>query len=204
VNDSLSIVVPVRNAERELPNQLARLLEVAADLTGRFEIVVVDDASTDQTVDVIRGLVSQYPQIYLVRHREPRGTEAALRTGLQWARGETVLVQESAAWLSPADVKRLWSMRNEQQVVMARGGAGRGVFDEQFRERLSACGQQLRQRSEHDDAAGRIHMIRRDTARELLADHDTSPVRADPPHPPRAQRPAGSFVRHLKQLALGD
>lgn len=203
MNDSLSIIVPVRNAERELPNQLARLLEVAADLTGWFEIVVVDDASTDQTVDVIRGLVSQYPQIRLIRHREPRGTEAAVRTGLQWAQGQTVFVQESAAWLSPADIKRLWTLRNEKQVVMARGGARRGVFDERLRERLSACGQQLKERTQQD-AAGGIHMIRRNAARELLADHDTGPMRTDSPHPPRAQRPAVSFVRHLKQLALGE
>ena len=204
MKDSLSIIVPVRNAERELPNQLARLLEVAADLTGWLEIVVVDDASTDQTVDVIRGLVSQYPQIRLIRHREPRGTEAAVRTGLQWAQGQTVFVQESASWLSPADIKRLWSLRNEEQVVMAREGARRGVFDERLRQRLSAWGQQRKERSQQDNAAGGIHMIRRDAVRELLADHDTGPLRTDPPHPPRIQRPAVSFVRHLKQLALGE
>ena len=49
---SLSVVVPVHNAERNLTQRIGRLLEVLPDLVAKFEVLIVDDGSADQTMEV--------------------------------------------------------------------------------------------------------------------------------------------------------
>jgi glycosyltransferase involved in cell wall biosynthesis len=213
VNDSLSIVVPVRNAEATLAGQIARLLDVLPDLTGRFEIVLVDDASTDHTVELARELATRYPQLRLVRHRDQLGLEAAVRTGLQWATGRTVFVQEDPATLSMADLRRLWGLRDNEEVVMARAEGRPNAFDQRLLDRLARWGRALQREAAR---ARGIHMIRRDAALELLADDAPEIEPAITPHAPDQQaradqshaalhpRRAATFLRHLKTLALGE
>jgi hypothetical protein len=92
VNDFCSIIVPVHNAEATLSKHIAHLVEVLPDLAARFEIVVVDDGSTDHTVEIARDLACTYPQLRLIRHPDHRGQTAALKTGSQWAQGRTIVL----------------------------------------------------------------------------------------------------------------
>src|SRR5436190_1039147 len=106
VNDSLSIIIPVRDAEATLAEQVHHLLDLLPDLTSSFEIVVVDDGSTDHTPELARDLARQYPQLRLIRHQEMRGRAVAVKTGLASAQGQTVLVKEDFATVSPTDLRR--------------------------------------------------------------------------------------------------
>lgn len=115
MNDSLSLVVPVRDAEGTLVGQIHHLLELLPDLTSRFEILVVDDGSSDHTVDLARDLAREYPQVKLLRHAVPLGTAAALRTALKAAGGETIVVLEEAGPVRAADLRQLWSLRVDAQ-----------------------------------------------------------------------------------------
>ena len=217
MNDSLSIVLPVCNAEATLPGQVARLLDVLPDLSPRLEIVLVDDASDDQTVDVARELAAEFPQLRLIRHRDRRGLPAAVRTGLQWARGRTVFVQEDPGALSTCQLRRLWSLRNDEQLVIARTLASPRALDEQLLERLAHWGRGLAQRVPAVLGDGGIHMMRREAALQLLADgsddengQGVTPVktpthaRADAPHATARPRRDATFLRHLRNLAMGE
>jgi glycosyltransferase involved in cell wall biosynthesis len=166
VTDSLSIIVPVRDAEATLSEQVHHLLDVLPDLTNQFEVMVVDDGSTDHTPEVARELARQYPQLSLIRHAEPRGRDAAIKTGLALARGQTLLVQEDGASLSPTELRRLWSLRHDRGLVIARTQRQPGVFDPDLLERLSTWGQALRNLARRTTPGG-IQMIRRDGAASL-------------------------------------
>ena len=166
MNDSLSIIVPVRNAEAALNRQVHRLLELLPELTHEFEIIVVDDDSTDHTADVARELAREYPQVRVIGHSGARGRDAAIKTGLFGARGQTVLVQEDVADISPTDLRRLWSLRHVEQLAMARTQRRPGVFDAALLERLSTWGQALRNLARRASPGG-IQMIRRDGAQSL-------------------------------------
>jgi len=166
VDDSLSIIVPVRNAERALSDQVQHLLEVLPDLTSRFEIVIVDDGSRDHTLEIARELARQYPQLKLCSHAEPRGHAAAVTTGLAQAQGQTVFVQEDDAALSPTDLRRLWSLRSDRDCVVARTQRQPGVFHPELLERLSTWGQALKNLARRTSPGG-IQMIRRDAAQSL-------------------------------------
>lgn len=89
---SLSVIVPVRNAEETLAAAVQSLLETLPDLTQRFEILIVDDASTDHTADVADELRRTYPQVRVVRHGWQWGMPAAVLTGRKHCRHDVVLV----------------------------------------------------------------------------------------------------------------
>jgi glycosyltransferase involved in cell wall biosynthesis len=166
LNDSLSIIVPVRDVEATLAEQMQHLLDMLPDLTSRFEIVVVDDGSADHTVDVARDLACKYPQLRLVIQPNRRGYDQAVRMGLAFAKGQTILVQEDAMALSPTDLRRLWSLRHDRGVVMARAQQQPGILDPALLERLSTWGQSLRNFARRTHTSG-IQMIRRDAAQSL-------------------------------------
>jgi glycosyltransferase involved in cell wall biosynthesis len=216
LNDSLSIIVPVRNAEATLARHIGRLLDLLPDLTPRFEIVLVDDASADHTVELARDLAREYPQVRLICHGQMKGKEAAIKTGLQWAQGETVFVQEDPLAPSHTDLRRLWSLRRDPDVVMARAARQPGVIQPELLERLTTWGQTLRQQS-GSAAASSIQMIRRDAVHGLAdtpisasapAAMPNGPIhaRADAPHAdqPAVPRFAATFLKHLRDLALGE
>ncbi len=67
---------------------------MAADVSERFEVLIIDDASSDATSEVAHDLCRNYPQIRLLRHKKPMGEDAAVRSISAQIRGEVVCVRE--------------------------------------------------------------------------------------------------------------
>jgi glycosyltransferase involved in cell wall biosynthesis len=120
LNPSLSVVLPVHNAEPSLEHHVEELLEIVAELTTRVEVVIVDDASTDQTADVASELQRRYPQVKCVPHACRQGWLVAFRTGIRHSQGSVVLVHDVADPLSGAALQQLWALRDEESLVLAR------------------------------------------------------------------------------------
>jgi glycosyltransferase involved in cell wall biosynthesis len=99
----ISVVIPVYN-ERATIEQLVHAVR-AADV-GELEIIVVDDASTDGTVDVLKEQVSAHAdKIIYQPHNQGKG--AALRAGFAAATGDIILVQDADLEYNPADYPTL-------------------------------------------------------------------------------------------------
>src|ERR1039457_5019147 len=81
-NESVSIVLPALNEAKNLEGTIASALAAVSKLVSEFEVLVVDDGSTDATAEVCRRLPFANPSIRLCRHEQQRGYGAALRTGL--------------------------------------------------------------------------------------------------------------------------
>ena len=97
----VSILIPVFNEVQTVEEILRRVS--AADSCGlQKEIILVDDASTDGTSDVLRKM-PQGEGIRIVAHPQNRGKGAALRTALEHATGEIVLIQDADLEYDPAD-----------------------------------------------------------------------------------------------------
>ena len=102
----LSVVVPCFNEERSLATIVERVL--AADRCGlALEIVIVDDGSSDRSVEVMKSLAAKHPEIVPLEHGINRGKGAGLRTGFKRATGDIVLVQDADLEYDPADYPRL-------------------------------------------------------------------------------------------------
>jgi glycosyltransferase involved in cell wall biosynthesis len=94
VKHSLSVLFPVKDVQATLIESVHEILDVVADTGSPFEIVIVDDGSTDATSEVAHELAKNYPQIRLVRHAKSQGREAAIHTGLRRSHGDMVVVHE--------------------------------------------------------------------------------------------------------------
>jgi glycosyltransferase involved in cell wall biosynthesis len=82
----VSVVMPVRNGEEHIEDQLAAL--AAQTYTGRWELVVVDNGSTDATVEIVERWRSRFPSLRTVDASERRGVNHARNCGAAEARGE--------------------------------------------------------------------------------------------------------------------
>jgi dolichol-phosphate mannosyltransferase len=87
----LSVVIPAYNEEDVLPFLVDRLRPVLTSLGAPYEIIVVDDGSTDGTPVVLAGLLRDWPQMRVVRFRRNFGHEAALTAGLLRTTGQYVI-----------------------------------------------------------------------------------------------------------------
>lgn len=100
---SLSVLLPVKNAQATLNTAVHQILDEMTDSGDRFEILIIDDGSTDATSEVAHDLTCHYPQIRLLRHGISRGREAAIRTGLERSRGEVIMLRDDPTGFSIID-----------------------------------------------------------------------------------------------------
>ena len=101
-----SLVIVTRNSEATLDPLLARLARTLAK-SDRAEVIVVDDASTDGTVECVRRHEGHLPRLSVVRHEHARGVGDAVRTGVGQARGAYVFVGEAGSDLPVGMLKEL-------------------------------------------------------------------------------------------------
>ncbi len=94
----VSVVVPVYNEAAVLPSTLPRILALAKSL-GSCEVLVIDDGSSDSTLEIAGKLLEGYPRAELLWHPSNRGKGAAVKSGVSRARGRYVVFVD--ADLSP-------------------------------------------------------------------------------------------------------
>jgi glycosyltransferase involved in cell wall biosynthesis len=91
---TLSVVIPAFNEETGIANIVERVLAVQGELSkvgvDKLELLVVDDGSADQTVQITQNLASHDHVIRLICHKQNRGYGAALKTGFSQANGELI------------------------------------------------------------------------------------------------------------------
>lgn len=112
MEQSISVVLPVHNAEGTLARSVADVLEVLPDLTNRFEVLIVDDGSTDLTAESADELARRFPQLKVVRHATQQGIPAVVKTGLKQAHGDLVVVQDPSNPLRRRDLLQIQSFRS--------------------------------------------------------------------------------------------
>lgn len=103
----LSIVVPAYNEEHRLPPTLAKLDAFLKTQPLRYEIVVVDDGSRDNTVGVVALAMATIPNLRLVRQTPNRGKGAAVRRGMLEARGQIRVMCDADGSMPPEELPKL-------------------------------------------------------------------------------------------------
>ena len=105
----LSVVIPVKNEAKNI-TPLVGEIRAALDGLCTYEIVYVDDGSTDATATEIRHLMVETPQLRLLRHAQSCGQSAAIRSGVRAARGAWIATLDGDGQNDPADIPELWDL----------------------------------------------------------------------------------------------
>jgi dolichol-phosphate hexosyltransferase len=100
----LSILMPVYNERERVQRAVAEVLD--AELPDEFELIIVDDGSTDGTLEILRN-GDWGPKVRLFEHASNQGKGAAIRTGLQQAQGEFSAIFDADLEYDPADLALL-------------------------------------------------------------------------------------------------
>jgi glycosyltransferase involved in cell wall biosynthesis len=103
----VSILVPAKDEAENLPLFMEQAQAAFASSPQRYEVVVVDDGSVDETWAVLQRLTSQYPFLKPVRHGVRRGIADALRTGYLHSRGSVLVFYPADLQYKPEDIPRL-------------------------------------------------------------------------------------------------
>ncbi|MBK7209748.1 MAG: glycosyltransferase family 2 protein [Xanthomonadales bacterium] len=108
----LSVVVPVFN---ERGNVVPLINEISSALRGRidFEIVYVDDHSTDDTLAVLGAAKAANPELRVLHHVSQSGQSTAIRNGIKAARGSWIATLDGDGQNDPADIPKLLAMRDQ-------------------------------------------------------------------------------------------
>jgi dolichol-phosphate mannosyltransferase len=109
----LSVVVPVYGCEGCLTALHERLTRTMAQVTGRYELVFVDDRSVDHGWTVLQRLAREDPRVRAFRLSRNFGEAAAVTAGLAQARGAWAVVMDCDLQEAPEDIPRLWAAAGE-------------------------------------------------------------------------------------------
>lgn len=111
----ISVVVPVKNEEENIAPLVE---EICTALAGReFEIIYVDDGSTDRTWPVLQELMASVPQLRVVRHRASCGQSTAVLSGVRAAQAPLIVTLDGDGQNDPADIPRLLAVWQRESGV---------------------------------------------------------------------------------------
>ncbi len=109
----LSIVIPVYNEEESVVALCQTLDAALKPLSQHYEVLLVDDGSTDQTPVLLRELVQTYSYLRVIRFRRNFGQTAAMSAGFHHAQGEVVITLDADLQNDPADIPLLLAKMDE-------------------------------------------------------------------------------------------
>lgn len=161
-----SVVVPMHN---ESGNAASLVGEIAAALEGRaYEMIMVDDASTDDTRAVLAALKAEFPALRVLSHRKNAGQSRAIRSGMRAARGRIVGTLDGDGQNDPADLPDLYRALTRADaperlaMVMGRRASRKDTAWKRFGSRFANSIRKRMLRDDCDDSGCGIKVIKRD------------------------------------------
>jgi glycosyltransferase involved in cell wall biosynthesis len=114
---TLSIIIPLYNEEENVPLLYEKLKEFLESLKKEYEILFVDDGSTDRTLLILEGIQSKDNRVVVLSLRRNFGQTAAFAAGFDFARGDIVVTMDGDLQNDPADISKLLELIKDHDLV---------------------------------------------------------------------------------------
>ena len=118
---ALSIVVPVYNEEESLEELLASIERAVAGFPGGYEVVFVDDGSTDGSLERLKKLSRIHPHLRVFSFRRNLGKSRALLCGFQMASGQYILTMDADLQDDPGNLARMYDQLRAEHADIVSG-----------------------------------------------------------------------------------
>ncbi|SDR64039.1 dolichol-phosphate mannosyltransferase [Rhizobiales bacterium GAS113] len=115
----LSLVVPIYNEEESIPILLEALLAVLDNIGRRFEVIAVNDGSSDGSTTQLKKAAADRPEIKVIEFRQNAGQTAALMAGIDHASGDVIVTIDADLQNDPEDIPRLLEKLDEGYDVVS-------------------------------------------------------------------------------------
>lgn len=115
----LSVVIPVFNEAESLLYVITEVIGVVDKLCRPWEIIVVDDGSSDRSADILRELNAEDPRVKAMGFRSNFGQTAAMSAGIAHARGEVIVTMDSDGQNDPAEIPRMLDVLDDGNDLVA-------------------------------------------------------------------------------------
>jgi len=116
---NLSVVVPVYNEEENVPFLCKAIHEAISPLDRTYEVLLVDDGSSDNTWQLLAEHIDRYPNFRAVRLRRNFGQTAAMSAGFHQSRGEIIVTMDADLQNDPADIPKLLELADKGTDVVS-------------------------------------------------------------------------------------
>ncbi|MFX0022569.1 MAG: glycosyltransferase family 2 protein [Candidatus Hermodarchaeota archaeon] len=108
----ITVIMPVFNEEENISQSLSSLIRVVRqDLYKKnrwpTEVLIIDDGSTDQSINIIKNIIKDQQITRLIRHDKNKGKGSAISTALSYARGDICIIQDADLEYNPSDLSKL-------------------------------------------------------------------------------------------------
>jgi dolichol-phosphate mannosyltransferase len=168
MQESLSIIVPVRDRQSSVQARAESLLELVSELCRNIQLILVDDCSSDATPEVLDDLRRKYPQIEVMRNRQILGASQAAEQALHRAKGDFIFLHPSYEPVDFDELVQLWRLRRDEQLVVARASTQVRRVDTGFVNRLRDwSGRLLKQSTSPPSTWNGLHMLKRSGIQQL-------------------------------------
>ncbi len=114
---TLSIVVPLYNEEENIPTLYEKLKDNLDPLEKEYEILFVDDGSTDRTLSILEEIQSKDKRVIILSLRRNFGQTAAFAAGFDFARGDVIVTMDGDLQNDPADIQKLLELVKDNDLV---------------------------------------------------------------------------------------
>ncbi len=119
MNPKLSLFLPVYNEEENLPRLNEKIFQAMNQLGQSFEVIYVDDGSTDQSLELLRKFAASDGRVRVISFRRNYGQTAAMAAGINEARGDVLIPMDADLQNDPADIERLLAKLDEGYDVVS-------------------------------------------------------------------------------------
>ena len=125
---SITVAMPAYNEAENIEAMIEDVIRVMNPLADDYEVIVVDDGSSDGTAQVVTSLEQRYPQVRLVQHQVNQGYGAAVFSGLTSASKELVFFTDSDRQFDLQEIKKLLDLVHEADLVVGYRAPRRDPF----------------------------------------------------------------------------
>lgn len=164
----ISFAIPCHNEARSLPELVRQIEAQMVALHRRYEIVIVDDGSSDNTWEVLTDLARSRAHLRALRFERNAGQSAALYTAIHETRGAYVVTMDGDLQNDPADVPKLLAALVDADCVCGTRKAARSRGDSWLKKTISSVANAVR-RSVLGDASSDVGCTFRAFRREAFA-----------------------------------